>query len=60
MIFELGHSDGMITSGLADMLALDPGYLSRVYDVAGLLYAGEDEQTYGRLLTARHWHRTPA
>lgn len=54
VIFELGHSGGMIASNLADMPGLDPGYLSRVYGVAGSFYRAEDEQAYGRSLTIRH------
>tara|TARA_R110001599_G_scaffold6606_16_gene32492 strand:+ start:5281 stop:6213 length:933 start_codon:yes stop_codon:yes gene_type:complete len=30
VIFELGHCDGMSARDLADMLGLDPGYLSRL------------------------------
>ncbi|UUX51042.1 helix-turn-helix domain-containing GNAT family N-acetyltransferase [Nisaea acidiphila] len=30
VIFELGHQDGLTARDLADMLALDPGYLSRL------------------------------
>lgn len=30
VIFELGHHDGMTARDLADLLALDPGYLSRL------------------------------
>ena len=52
VVFELGHCDGMSASDLADMLGLDPGYLSRLLN--GLKRRGIVTRSVSELDRRRH------